>query len=301
LIVRELRFVYILVLAHVSALAFAACDSDADDDEICDPGTNVFCRCPGGEAGTRECNKRGDDFGECVIAPGVPCGERVECVAYTTIPCICPDGESGVKECLREETGYGECTQPNGAPCGESNSTTTTSGGGGGGGCTHDVCSTGDPLAPSCGVCAAAVCAVDDYCCSIQWDAVCVDLADDHCDNLCNPVVLCAHDLCEPGPALADGCDPCVTSVCSADDYCCNATNGQWDGACIAFVKNGLTHPACSGKCCAHSECTTGAKLKSTCSNCASTVCGLDSWCCTNEWDALCVQKASNEPSCNCN
>lgn len=302
---RQLRFLFVVAFMHLFAIGFAACDGENEDEEVCDPGTNVFCRCPGGEAGTRECNRDGDDFDECVIAPGVPCGERVECVAYTKIPCICPDGSSGVKECLREETGYGECTLPSGAACpSETSSTTTTGGGSGSGGagpgCTHDVCSTGGPLTSACGACAADVCAVDDYCCTTQWDAVCVDLADEVCDNLCNPITICEHDICEPGEALSESCDPCVASVCDADDYCCDAANGQWDGACVAYAKNGLNHPACSGVCCAHSECTTGVKLTPSCSSCAATVCDLDDWCCNNEWDSVCVQKATEVPSCNC-
>src|SRR5687768_2361442 len=31
----------------------------------------------------------------------------------------------------------------------------------------------------------------------------------------------CAHSVCEAGPALEDGCEPCATTVCNADSYCC--------------------------------------------------------------------------------
>jgi hypothetical protein len=38
----------------------------------CDPGENIFCRCPGGEAGTKECKADGHSFEACVTRSG-PC------------------------------------------------------------------------------------------------------------------------------------------------------------------------------------------------------------------------------------
>ncbi len=44
----------------------AACGEETVPLEtLCDPGTNIFCRCPGGEPGTKLCNDAGDAFGEC--------------------------------------------------------------------------------------------------------------------------------------------------------------------------------------------------------------------------------------------
>jgi V8-like Glu-specific endopeptidase len=40
----------------------------------------------------------------------------------------------------------------------------------------------------------------------------------------------CAHDPCAAGARLARSCDPCVTSLCSADPYCCRST---WDDTCL--------------------------------------------------------------------
>ena len=98
-------------------LAFACGNSETEPEGKCDPGTNVFCRCPGGDPGTRECQDNGEDFDECVVAPGTPCGERVECVEGSTVPCLCPSGEAGLKECLRDEASYGECMVSAGVPC----------------------------------------------------------------------------------------------------------------------------------------------------------------------------------------
>lgn len=38
---------------------------------LCNPGENIFCRCPGGDPGTKECLDSGQDFGECE-----PCDPR---------------------------------------------------------------------------------------------------------------------------------------------------------------------------------------------------------------------------------
>ena len=55
---------------------------------------------------------------------------------------------------------------------------------GGGGGCAHDECEAGGALTPECSECAAAVCALDDYCCLTEWDGVCVSEAGD--EAACN-------------------------------------------------------------------------------------------------------------------
>lgn len=43
----------------------------------------------------------------------------------------------------------------------------------------------------------------------------------------------CAHDVCDEGAALANGCDDCVTQICQSDAFCC--TN-QWDQTCVEHV-----------------------------------------------------------------
>jgi len=49
---------------------------------------------------------------------------------------------------------------------------------------------------------------------------------------------------------------------------------------------------------CEHSECSEGAKLDASCSECAQLVCQKDNYCCDTEWDNLCVTEAQN--SCGC-
>jgi subtilisin-like proprotein convertase family protein len=40
---------------------------------------------------------------------------------------------------------------------------------------------------------------------------------------------------------------------------------------------------------CAHSECTTGAKLTSGCDSCVTSICASDPFCCNSSWDSICV------------
>ena len=40
----------------------------------------------------------------------------------------------------------------------------------------------------------------------------------------------CVHSPCVTGVSLASGCDPCVTTLCTSDAFCCNST---WDSMCV--------------------------------------------------------------------
>lgn len=57
-------------------------------------------------------------------------------------------------------------------------------------GCSHDVCETGSPLAPSCSPCVEKVCEADAFCCDNTWDETCVVLYDETCEE----------DSCQPLP-----------------------------------------------------------------------------------------------------
>lgn len=47
------------------------------------------------------------------------------------------------------------------------------------------------------------------------------------------PGATCAHDVCEAGEALSEGCNSCVTDICAVDPFCCETA---WDGICIDEV-----------------------------------------------------------------
>ncbi|EYF07400.1 Hypothetical protein CAP_0153 [Chondromyces apiculatus DSM 436] len=111
--------------------------------------------------------------------------------------------------------------------------------GSGGAGCAHDVCEEGEALTVGCDPCAEAVCAADSYCCTTEWDALCMDLVAEECPEVgaCEGGAMdCAHDECEEGPEempLASGCSPCVDAVCAQDAFCCQS---DWDDLCVEKV-----------------------------------------------------------------
>lgn len=113
------------VLASAGALFFACGDSESAT--VCDPGTEVFCKCRGGFEGTKTCNADGATFGECTT----PDGECPEiggeggssssvtpiCLAGETVTCSCDNGDEGSKDCAEDGLSFGDCTV-DGAPCG---------------------------------------------------------------------------------------------------------------------------------------------------------------------------------------
>jgi hypothetical protein len=115
------------------------------------------------------------------------------------------------------------------------------------GACAHDKCSTGPntstPLVSGCDPCVTQVCVADPYCCSTDWDSICVSQVRTVCNSLkCDESKgSCSHTLCTAGTALVSGCDSakanCVSSVCNADSWCCGASGGTWDNICVSEVQ----------------------------------------------------------------
>jgi hypothetical protein len=104
----------------------------------------------------------------------------------------------------------------------------------------------------------------------------------------------CAHDVCEAGDALDATCSSCAADVCAVDGYCCA---GFWDSECLTIAAS-TASCGCAGDTCAHDVCETGVALESTCNECATTVCGIDDWCCNNEWDTECTNIAAAQCGC---
>jgi hypothetical protein len=51
---------------------------------------------------------------------------------------------------------------------------------------------------------------------------------------------------------------------------------------------------------CEHDVCEEGGALEPACSSCAGTVCGEDAFCCTQSWDATCVEEAASLCGATC-
>jgi hypothetical protein len=106
---------------------------------------------------------------------------------------------------------------------------------GGTGDCSHDVCTGGGPLDPSCDACTSAVCSADTFCCTDSWDTYCIDEATSLCGAACTGGGGggCAHDYCVAGGPLDPSCDPCVDAICFEDAFCCL---DSWDSYCMDEV-----------------------------------------------------------------
>ncbi len=85
----------------------------------------------------------------------------------------------------------------------------------GGLGCDNDACE-------------ATVCAVDSFCCNVQWDGICAGEASDLCG-------ICPSDCCIANGGL--GCDDaaCETAVCAIDGFCCDVA---WDSICAGEAQD---------------------------------------------------------------
>ncbi|WP_437593948.1 hypothetical protein [Sorangium sp. So ce1000] len=240
-----------------STCAHAACEEGGPLDPGCDPCVAAIC------AMDPFCCQAGWDWA-CVDEVGMVCGET--CASPS-----CGDGACGPGESC------GSCPEDCGA-CPT---------------CEQPVCEPGAPLDATCGdPCVDAVCAADPYCCTSEWDRLCVDAAEQTCEVSCDEA--CAHDLCSPGAPLDSQCDPCAQAVCAADPYCCD---NSWDRACVAEVESvcGLTCASCS-----HDLCTAGDTLDPACDPCAQAVCAQDPYCCDNAWDARCVEQAAEACGLSC-
>lgn len=119
----------------------------------------------------------------------------------------------------------------------------------------------------------------------------------------------CAHSVCEPGPALADGCEPCATTVCNADSYCCMTS---WDLTCVDIAADLCENDCCGegmclgnscttcpedcGDCtCPHTVCAAGAALSGALCRepCHAEVCATMPSCCgAAAWEKSCIDQA---------
>ena len=100
----------------------------------------------------------------------------------------------------------------------------------------------GDPAAGACNepngtpgcadaICCGDVCAADSFCCDVEWDSTCVDLA----LTLCGGSAGCGDPnsgACD-APNGTPGCEDaqCCSNVCAEDPYCCDVA---WDSICAS-------------------------------------------------------------------
>lgn len=134
--------------------------------------------------------------------------------------------------------------------------------------------------------CCIEVCAVDNYCCQVVWDAACAEYAATFCAG-------CGTDAAG-SPYLANGSPGCQNAdccfeVCAADPYCCENT---WDGACVSQAFDLCTD---CGDPAAGSPYATNTSGSCSSLECCEAVCPIDPHCCDSEWDSTCVELATVE------
>lgn len=88
--------------------------------------------------------------------------------------------------------------------------------------------------------CCAAVCAIDDFCCQVSWDELCVFEAFENC-TLCGDPNAGSCTVVHGTP----GCDDtsCCAGVCFEDPFCCDVV---WDFLCVAAAQK-LCITFCAG------------------------------------------------------
>jgi hypothetical protein len=156
----------------------------------------------------------------------------------------------------------------------------------------HDCCTEGtagctDSVVEGC------TCALDPYCCTTEWDGLCVELATVSCGAGCAGVRFCgasdAGDCRAPqtGPYCADAV--CCGSICSFDPFCCEVA---WDDTCALEAI-----AVCDGAICGvGAQGCTGTSPLPGCDDpaCCTEVCIPDPVCCLVAWDGPCAAAAAS-------
>lgn len=140
---------------------------------------------------------------------------------------------------------------------------------------------------PACddAACCSAVCLIDPACCTISWDADCVNTASTEC-------LTCGGS--GAGDCFSESdlphCDDaeCCDLVCAVDPSCC-VTN--WDELCVQIAREECLE--CGdpvGSCFVEHELPNCNDA-----DCCATVCTIEPSCCTVTWDTPCVELAIAE------
>ena len=136
--------------------------------------------------------------------------------------------------------------------------------------------------------CCAAVCSVDDVCCTVDWDEQCVEIATAYCsggDVACGSF---SSGGCLT-PSETPFCDDsaCCDSVCAVDPSCCV---NRWDSYCVAIAIDRCRRGCgiASAGSCFYPHLTPGCSE----AECCEAICTNDPICCEVVWDGTCAQEA---------
>ena len=108
---------------------------------------------------------------------------------------------------------------------------------------SHPCCAAGGPSCDS-PVISSCTCAIDAYCCDVEWDELCVVIATMYCDAGCPDLPVCGSPTAgsciapHQTPACADA--ECCVGICTLDAYCCDTA---WDEACALTAQSACYAP----------------------------------------------------------
>lgn len=148
-------------------------------------------------------------------------------------------------------------------------------------------------ISPGCddGGCCDAVCRARPECCTIAWDTACVKLVATECEG-CGSAFAGECTSTHVTPGCADRA--CCETVCNADVFCCTEA---WDTLCVEMAQSlcGTAPSTCGStgtRPCFVPSFVPGCDDTSS-GACCEVVCEiLDPFCCSVQWDAICVQQA---------
>jgi hypothetical protein len=339
------------LLAGACATGTKATDDGAGGDPGApDPSTTEVCRLHSCDVDT-ECGGCTDGKNTCLVAEHrcVDCdpiaGGCVEGAFCSEFGACVPEGQT----CDLDANGKPTITCGSSADCLACDS-------------LHQVCDTGSGRCVTCTDADTSACA-GTHACNANRCAECSPSIACPAGNTCSPAGVCepdcgpstatpcdpttgsggvgggsggvgggsagsCHDVCQAGDAMDKSCDPCATTLCAADDFCCATA---WDEQCVSEVGQ-YCNDACGGTAgaggagaggadgsgggsagaggdgsggssgvgsgsgsgtCAHDVCAAGAALSPFCSDCALSVCSADAFCCVLTWDAQCVSEVA--------
>lgn len=279
-------------------------NGDPGGGEACDTMMPGECAagviaCEGGElvcmptsvAGVELCNGMDDDC-DGVADNGDPGGGGV---CNTGVPGVCATGTEtctgGAVQCVPDQMAGAETCNGADDDC---DGAIDEGNPGGGGACVTGLLGVCGPGTNQC-IGGGITCQQNVAAAPAE---VCFNGADDDCNGMVDDGCGCPFGLCDmPGMPQVNGCDPCVTSVCAADPFCCGTA---WDGLCVGQVESVCGQADCVSAGCAHLVCDTGVALAAGCHPCVGSICAADPFCCNNGWDGLCVGQVASVCGLTC-
>ena len=137
------------------------------------------------------------------------------------------------------------------------------------------------------GACCTAVCAIDAFCCNVQWDGSCASIAAAIWRPRPRPACPLTFDQsCFAGSDVS-GCDSaaCCETVCDVDPFCCDV---QWDLPCAQLAAALCEAPPCTAS--GEQPCVLPSSSPG-CADaaCCGIVCDALPYCCEIVWDQQCT------------